>query len=546
MNTIESLLRAARDEGLVPTDATLSAMTSASRPWPVVLLTALGAWLAAIPMLVVIGLLFGNFVTRDVGAYIVGAMLLAGAVVVLHSRGVPLFVEQLVVPALVAGLGTLGLGLFRDLGGQGGALVLGIVTLAVGLALRAPWLRVLLGAGALVLFVMALGSLDGRFFAATRSAGSWWLAMHLLLVPWLVVHVAQQRHAVRGRAAGMLESMATGWGLALLTMLAWWSGMTFLVGGAVGGLGGEIVREMGSRGHGVAAMGGDMLVSAALALAGAGVAARRWPALRHPALIGAGLVVVALAALMPTLGATVLLLALLATSGRWRMAAAAAVAAAWIVGAFYYQLAWPLSTKAAVLAVAGAVLLGLARWAGAALSSAPAGASATAAPAVASAGRTRLGIALTVLAVVVVANVGIVQKERLIRDGKPVFVALAPADPRSLMQGDFMRLNFSVPDAASERRAGLLRLERPRAVARVDARGVAQLMRIQRGEPLAPGELAIELTPKEGRWTLVTDAWFFAEGEAQRWQRARFGEFRVDDSGRALLVGLRGENLEPL
>jgi uncharacterized membrane-anchored protein len=45
---------------------------------------------------------------------------------------------------------------------------------------------------------------------------------------------------------------------------------------------------------------------------------------------------------------------------------------------------------------------------------------------------------------------------------------------------------------------------------------------------------------------LVTDAWFFAEGEAERWQAARYGEFRVDDSGRALLVGLRGAALQPL
>jgi uncharacterized membrane-anchored protein len=56
----------------------------------------------------------------------------------------------------------------------------------------------------------------------------------------------------------------------------------------------------------------------------------------------------------------------------------------------------------------------------------------------------------------------------------------------------------------------------------------------------------MELTPKEGRWVLVTDAWFFKEGEAQRWEKARFGEFRVLPDGRALLVGMRDENLVPL
>ena len=80
----------------------------------------------------------------------------------------------------------------------------------------------------------------------------------------------------------------------------------------------------------------------------------------------------------------------------------------------------------------------------------------------------------------------------------------------------------------------------------VDERRVATALRPDAGTPLGPGELRIELTPKGGRWILVSDAWFFAEGEGERWARAKYGEFRVDNSGRALLVGLRGAALEPL
>jgi uncharacterized membrane-anchored protein len=301
-------------------------------------------------------------------------------------------------------------------------------------------------------------------------------------------------------------------------------------------------------------------VSAALALAAAVMAARRWPGLRHPALVGAGLVLVGLSVLMPSLGAVLLLLSLLVTTQRRLTAAAAGVAAAWIVGAFYYQLDWTLGTKAIVLAAAGALLLGLARWAGVAARMGAEAASTAVSPAPtttttrasiassrgAASGRAWIGLAATVAAVLIVANVAIMRKERLIRDGRPVFVELAPADPRSLMQGDFMRLNFAMPRTFDERRSGLLRLERPRVVVQVDARGVATMRRIDRGEPLGVDELAIELTPKNGRWTLVTDAWFFAEGEAGRWQNARYGEFRVDANGRALLVNLRGAKLELL
>ncbi len=116
---LERVMQQARAQGLLPPDA--QAPADDSRPWPVVLLTALGAWLAAVPMLGVVGLLLGDLISRSVGPYLVGALLLAGAIVVLRSRDLPLFVEQLAVPALLTGGGSLGFGLFRDAGTAGGA-----------------------------------------------------------------------------------------------------------------------------------------------------------------------------------------------------------------------------------------------------------------------------------------------------------------------------------------------------------------------------------------------------------------------------------------
>jgi uncharacterized membrane-anchored protein len=149
--------------------------------------------------------------------------------------------------------------------------------------------------------------------------------------------------------------------------------------------------------------------------------------------------------------------------------------------------------------------------------------------------------------VLVVANVGIRQKQQLIEHGRPVFVELAPVDPRSLTQGDYMQLAYTLPEAASQRDlASAATGGRPHVVARLDDRGIARIDRLAGAAPLAAGELLIELTPKGGRWVIVSDAWFFREGEAQRWQRARYAEFRVAPDGRALLVDLRGPSLEKL
>ena len=136
---LDDILERARAQGLLPADA--KAPVDEGRPWPVVLLTALGAWLAALPMLGVVGMLLGDLISRSVGPHLVGTLLLAGAIVVLRSRDVALFLEQLAVPALLVGGGSLGFGLFRDAGTAGGALMLGLVALGVAAALRAAWLR---------------------------------------------------------------------------------------------------------------------------------------------------------------------------------------------------------------------------------------------------------------------------------------------------------------------------------------------------------------------------------------------------------------------
>lgn len=74
----------------------------------------------------------------------------------------------------------------------------------------------------------------------------------------------------------------------------------------------------------------------------------------------------------------------------------------------------------------------------------------------------------------------------------------------------------------------------------------ATLLRRDDGAPLAADEMRIELTAKNGSWTLVSDAWFFKEGEGACWAKAKHGELRVAADGAALLVGLRGPNLEAL
>jgi uncharacterized membrane-anchored protein len=541
---LDQALQAAIAEGLLP--AAASRPSGDTRPWPVVLLTALGAWLAAVPLLGVVGLLLGDLISRGAGPYFIGALVLAGAAVVLRSREVPLFFEQLAVPGLLVGAGALGFGLFRDLPDQAAAGVLAIVAAALAVVLRQAWLRVLLGAAAAVLTAIACA--PQRWFHAGRSGvEAFWLAWHVGFGLWVSWQVIQQRlfdDGLHARHAATLESFAAGWLLATLGGLAWWSGMTLLVGASLGGtLVGDVSRELAQHRHLLWQWPALQTVSAGLAIVAALWAARQWPVLRQPWLAGVAFVLAGMAWFLPALGAVWLALAWCVTSQRWRQAGAAALAAAWIIGSFYYQLQWPLATKALVLVAAGLVLGGLAWLAHRGGRSAVVPASEQVLPASRAA---QAGIGLCAAAVLAVANLGIWQKEHLIARGQPLYVELAPVDPRSLMQGDYMQLNFNLPADLQGRLDGLVTLERPQVVARRDARGVATLQRIDDGRPLADGELRIELTPKDGRWILVSDAWFFREGEAERWAAAKYGEFRVSPDGKALLVGMADAQLKAI
>lgn len=153
----------------------------------------------------------------------------------------------------------------------------------------------------------------------------------------------------------------------------------------------------------------------------------------------------------------------------------------------------------------------------------------------------RLTRTLTLLGTLLVlsgVNYSIYQKERVIRTGQTIYLALAPVDPRSLMQGDYMALRFRLAESIE----GWREAEPEARVARlvVDDRGIAVLAP-------SPSDVAIAFKIRAGRVWLGTNAYFFEEGTAGRYADARFGEFRIDVStGEAVLVGLRDAELNPL
>ena len=163
--------------------------------------------------------------------------------------------------------------------------------------------------------------------------------------------------------------------------------------------------------------------------------------------------------------------------------------------------------------------------------------------------RMKLTLALG-LVVLAVLNFGIYRKELFIETAEEVYFELAPVDPRSLMQGDYMRLNYRIVENLRkefERIRSAGEIEIPAAgkiVVRLDERRVVFLKGMWNGDPLAENERLLRYSNRGGwRIHVGSESFFFEEGQGKAYQEARYGVFKLGKDGRTILRALADENL---
>ena len=141
-------------------------------------------------------------------------------------------------------------------------------------------------------------------------------------------------------------------------------------------------------------------------------------------------------------------------------------------------------------------------------------------------------------------NWSVFQKEQTLKDGQLVLLPLAPVDPRSLMQGDYMNLNYEVNSSSS----ALINEQTAThgyAILQTDSNQVGQLIRLQDAlTPLNDNEIAIRYKIVNKRIFLDAESFFFEEGQDSLYQNARYGGLKIDDKGQSLLIGLYDENFQ--
>ncbi len=169
------------------------------------------------------------------------------------------------------------------------------------------------------------------------------------------------------------------------------------------------------------------------------------------------------------------------------------------------------------------------------------------------------------LAVLVIYNISIWNKEDILLTGRDLVLKLAPVDPRSLMQGDYMILNYeatsdiwdaipSAPSDMADAPAGGLAAtkvhqsgDKGRAVFATTKAGKSQFVRLYDSKvPLADNEILLTFRIQDRQVRFASHSWFFQEGHGDIYAKARYGLFKVAPDGTALLHSVLDENYAPI
>jgi uncharacterized membrane-anchored protein len=143
------------------------------------------------------------------------------------------------------------------------------------------------------------------------------------------------------------------------------------------------------------------------------------------------------------------------------------------------------------------------------------------------------------LFIFIVFNYAIFQKEQLKSDGEIVLLELAPVDPRSLMQGDYMRLSYNIErihNTQPPRNKGFI-------VLGLDNNNVGTFKGFYEGGDLAKDEKLFSYDGTSYTLGIKPDSFMFQEGHGKMYERARYGVFKIDGKGSQILIGLADDKM---
>lgn len=147
---------------------------------------------------------------------------------------------------------------------------------------------------------------------------------------------------------------------------------------------------------------------------------------------------------------------------------------------------------------------------------------------------------IVTIMIFVIFNVMIYQKQKILRTGQTVYLSIAPVDPRSLIQGDYMTFRYLLEDDLPKaetppiEKSGYL-------VITTNENGVGAFVKFYQGEKLNSNEKLLQYRfhpNKFSPYTIKPNTFFFQEKLQPNFQQAKFAVFHYQGDKNYLLTGL--------
>ena len=170
-------------------------------------------------------------------------------------------------------------------------------------------------------------------------------------------------------------------------------------------------------------------------------------------------------------------------------------------------------------------------------------------------------LVLTAALALVYINLNAWQSQQIKLSGDVLFLELAPVDPLSLVQGQYMRLRFAIEkrydstpedqDVIQNGHGNVL------AVISLDNKRIGTLTGLlapnrRQQQPHGDDTLQLQvharLEDSDGSYVIRIEqnSFLFQENTEDRYAEAKYGMFRVEEDGRYILVDLADQHLRPL
>lgn len=153
---------------------------------------------------------------------------------------------------------------------------------------------------------------------------------------------------------------------------------------------------------------------------------------------------------------------------------------------------------------------------------------------------------IATIMVFIIFNIMIYQKQQILKTGETVYLSIAPSDPRSLMQGDYMTFRYLLEDDLKKVTTPPV-LQEGYLVIATNENGVGQFIKFYQGEKLNHNEklLKYRFYPNNfSQYTIKPNTFFFQEKRQPNFQQAKFAVFHYQGDKNYLLTGLADQHYQ--